>query len=234
MSQAPYLEVAEQIRRRIETGELVAGDRLPGRAELAAQYDTTDAVARRAVQLLITEGLLEASQGAATTVRASAKPERFSRIAGNRSDLPYQADSATGHASEVIAERLGIAVGDPVMRTDYLFMEDRRPAYMAISWEPMALTGTSPIVLPEAGPHRGLGVPARMALIGIIVREAGEVVRARPATPDEGQRLRVNAGSTVLAIETTHKTADGVPVETSDTIVPASRWELSYKLPVEL
>ncbi|MFD8084934.1 UTRA domain-containing protein, partial [Kitasatospora sp. NPDC059722] len=89
-----------------------------------------------------------------------------------------------------IAARLEIQPGDPVMHTSYVYLADGDPAQLAESWEPMAITGGSLIVLPEAGPHAGIGVADRMALIGIEAGTPVERVTARQASRGGGAAPR--------------------------------------------
>src|SRR3954462_5526230 len=53
---APYRQIADQLRRAIERGDLGPGDRLPSEAELIAHYNVARMTARQAIQELHTEG----------------------------------------------------------------------------------------------------------------------------------------------------------------------------------
>lgn len=47
---------------------------------------------------------------------------------------------------------LSIEVGDPTVRTSDEFLANGNPARLSASWKPMAVTGVTPILLPEMGP----------------------------------------------------------------------------------
>jgi DNA-binding FadR family transcriptional regulator len=55
--------VASQIRKRIVSGELVAGEFLPFEAELVTNYRTSKPIIREALRILETEGLIEVRRG---------------------------------------------------------------------------------------------------------------------------------------------------------------------------
>ncbi|MFF7734613.1 GntR family transcriptional regulator [Streptomyces sp. NPDC007984] len=177
MSTTPlYLRVAEELRARIESGELPPGTRLPSVAELIQQYGGSNSVATQAYKLLVGDGLVVSRHGAGHYVRGADTPELLMRRHRKRSeDSPFaqgaaeqgavgtwRHESTTEQASEAVAARLGISAGDAVMHTSYVYLADDLPVQLAESWEPLALTGQSLVALPEVGPYAGVGVAARM------------------------------------------------------------------------
>jgi GntR family transcriptional regulator len=103
---------------------------------------------------------------------------------------------------------------------------------LSTSYEPLALTEGTPVMLPERGPMTGRGVTERMASIGQRIVTATEVVSARPVMQDEAERIQVSPGTIVIVIQRTYWTAEQ-PVETADIVVPIDRYELLYVIPVE-
>jgi GntR family transcriptional regulator len=63
-----YRQIAEDLRRQIESGELGHGDQLPTEIELREKYDASRNTVRDAVKLLITRGLVETRPGQGTFV----------------------------------------------------------------------------------------------------------------------------------------------------------------------
>lgn len=238
-----YLRIADDLRTRIESGELPPGTRLPSVAELCAQHRCSNSVASGAYRLLADEGLVVSRHGAGHYVRSAETPELLVRRHRRRSeDSPFaqgaaeqgavgswRHDSTTEQATDTVAARLGIAAGDPVMHTSYVYLADDRPVQLAESWEPLALTGQSLIALPEVGPYAGVGVAARMRVLGIEVGDPVERVRARTANRQEAQALGMTPPGPVLAIERTYyDQAAGRPVETADVIMRGDRWVAVY------
>ncbi|MDF3290794.1 GntR family transcriptional regulator [Streptomyces silvisoli] len=246
--EAPYLEVAEDLRARIKRGEWAEGGRLPSRAQLAEEYGVGRNVTQRAVDRLIVEGLLEGRAGSGTYVRQPRERRRMlrTRHREQRGGSPFRTglreqggDAGWESHSEArtpaparIAQRLGIAEGDPCVRTTYEFLADRQPVQLSESWEPMAITGDTPIVLPELGPLAGKGVVERMRSIGIEVETALEVPRPGRATVAEAALLGVAPGDLLLHIERTYYATDGRAVETADITVPDVRWEIAYEIDI--
>lgn len=241
-----YLRVADELRARIESGELPPGTRLPSVADISRQYGGSNSVASGAYKLLVQEGLVVSRHGAGHYVRSHDTPELLVRRHRRRSeDSPFaegaaeqgavgswRHESTTEQASEAVAVRLGIEPGAAVMHTSYVYLADEQPVQLAESWEPLALTGQSLIALPEVGPYAGVGVAARMRVLGIEVGDPVERVRARTATRQEGQALGMTPPGPVLAIERTYfDQTTGRPVETADVVMRGDRWVSVYGQP---
>ncbi|MFF8958778.1 GntR family transcriptional regulator [Streptomyces sp. NPDC014894] len=245
----PYLQVADALRARIKAGEWGVGDKLPSRARFAEEYGVGQSVAQRAMERLIIEGLLEGRAGSGTYVRRPRERLRMvrSRHRERRGESPFRADmreqgragawesrsEARTPAPESIAERLAIAPGDLCVRTAYEFLADGQPVQLSESWEPMAVTGGTPVVLPEMGPYAGAGVVERMRSIGVAVETAVEVPRPARATQEQANLLGISVGDLITLIERTYYDAEGRPVETADIVVADVRWEIAYEIPVD-
>lgn len=238
-----YLQIADDLRRRILDGELQEGDQLPTAQEIMQDYGVSRIVVRSAIGVLRAEGLVRSQQGSGTYVRQhrpvkkrfmgdlyakrpTASPmAQSAAAAGKRADWEYQSRSTT--ATRAIGERLGVPAEDPVMRTEYRFFVDESPTMLSTSYEPLALTAGTPIEQPEAGPVTGV-VP-RMDSIGVHITHVTEDVYSRAPRPYEVDKLEIPQGVPVMTIERTYYAEDRA-VETADIVVPADRYALSYTL----
>lgn len=241
-----YLRVADQLRERIRAGELREGDRLPSVPGLAADLGISRSTAAEALKVLISEGLAVARSGAGTFVRLPREPQRLIRAwcratpygspfmqdtdrQGREASWAYE--SRTLQAPPEIRDRLGL--GEPardeedVVRTDYVLSADGEPVMLSTSWEPLAVTRGTPIVLPEDGMLAGRGVAERMLSIGMPIDDWVEEVGARPGTTEECERLRYVPGTIVVTIQRTYYSGE-TQVETADIVVPADRFTLVY------
>jgi GntR family transcriptional regulator len=237
-----YLRIAADLRERISLGELGPGARLPTESRLMADHGVSRTVAKWAISVLKSEGLVEGRRGSGVYVRAQSQltreANRRDHVGEGADEGAWEHDSAHDTADERIAVRLAIEPGAAVMRTAYRLLAGGVPVQLATSWEPLGVTGGTPVEWPEAGPGRGaaggvMAVVARMGSIGIRVDEFVERVIARPARARERAALGLPArGGQLLAIERTHL-AGGVPVETADIVLPADRYGLLYRVPVE-
>lgn len=245
-SKARYLQIADDLRRRIKASEFPVGARIPSRAELSKHYEVAPPVATRVLQILVAEGLVESRPGAGAFVLPPPERVQLSRAWYRevRGGSPFAGDmeaqgkvpgwrvhSRTDVASADIAQRLAIAEGDPVMRTVYVYTADGEPVQRAVSYEPYELTRGTPIALPEDGPHAGRGVKNRMAVIGIEITHRREGLHSRGATVEEARDLGISPGAIVTVLRRTY-VADARPVETCDIVAPGDRVEFVYVLDV--
>lgn len=67
-SQVPYRRVAGALRERLDAGEWLPGEALPGARVLAAEYAVSHTTIARAVDLLAQEGRLTVVRGWGTFV----------------------------------------------------------------------------------------------------------------------------------------------------------------------
>ncbi|MFJ4468961.1 GntR family transcriptional regulator [Streptomyces sp. NPDC089424] len=244
--QPAYLRVAGDLRQKIVDGQLPPHTRLPSQARIREEYGVSDTVALEARKVLMAEGLVEGRSGSGTYVRERPVPRSIARSgyrpAGGATPFrqeqadaaargTWESRSAQTEASAAIAERLGIRPGDRVMCTKYLFRDSGDPMMLSTSWEPLAVTGRTPVMLPEEGPLGGMGVVERMAAIDVVVDNVTEEVGARPGLAEELLTLGGVPGHVVLVVQRTFY-ASGRPVETSDVVIPADRYRVAYHLPV--
>ncbi|MFF8597310.1 GntR family transcriptional regulator [Streptomyces sp. NPDC015232] len=244
--QPAYLRVASDLREKIANGSLPPHTRLPSQARIREEYGVSDTVALEARKVLMAEGLVEGRSGSGTYVRERPVPRRIARSgyrpAGGASPFrqehagegvrgTWESTSEQEPASAEVAARLGIEPGERVMRTRYVFRDGGEPMMLSTSWEPLAVTGRSPVMLPEEGPLGGCGVVERMAAIDVVVDNVVEEVGARPGLAEELLTLGGVPGHVVMVIERTYY-ASGRAVETADVVVPADRYKVAYHLPV--
>ena len=248
----PYLRVLEDLRAQIREGVLPPGARVPSRNGIITRYGVGETAAKHALQVLATEGLIEARAGSGSYVRAvpGASVLEHDRLHfpgspfgvgeepaacgnghpdGRRLSWEHQTERVP--APPRIARRLGLADGEPVTRTRYLLSSDGSPVQIAVSHEPAALTDGTPVALPEQGPYAGRGVTERMAVIGISVDQVVEEISVRPCLAAEAAGLAIPAGALVLVAERAHWAGERA-VEAGEIVVPADRFRLRYRFPL--
>ncbi|MBU7599197.1 GntR family transcriptional regulator [Streptomyces sp. P38-E01] len=244
--QPAYLRVAGDLRQKIIDGTLGPHARLPSQARIRSEYGVSDTVALEARKVLMAEGLVEGRSGSGTYVREHPVQRRVIRSgyrapglassfrqeqADDRVKGTWEARSSQQDVPPGVAERLLLTAGDRVMRTEYLFRDEGEPVMVSTSWEPLAITARTPVLLPEEGPLGGQGVVERMAAIGQIVDNVVEELSSRPGSADEMTALGGVPGHHVLVITRTFHVG-GRPVETADVVLPADRARVLYHLPV--
>lgn len=242
-----YIEIADSIRHKIANGDLKGGDKLPSERELCEQWGVSTITARKALESLRAEGLVYGIRGKGTFVR---KPEPLRRIAPQRYWRPHtratykteaaaagrtvdvQHETSRDRASAEVAQRLKIEVGEPVQRITYLIRMDDQPVSSSVCWEPLRLTGGTPIEDPHEGPQAGAGIVPRFDSIGIHVDGIREVLNIRMPHPDEAEQLDIPPGVPVVAIEQTFRAGD-IPVQTADIVFAADRYTLEYDMEIK-
>jgi GntR family transcriptional regulator len=240
-----YTRIADHLRREILDGTLPPGAELPSIRQLKEQFHASDHTVVEAMKVLLNEGLVESKPGTLTRVRA--RPQTIRMVRSWHQDMPsgspwrammaavgrtgdWQSHSTPVSAPPVVAERLGLEADARVMQTTYTFTADGEPAYLSTSWEPMALTLGSPILLPESGPYAGLGVVDRMALIDQVVTRETHEISPHTLTEPEATKLRLRAGSAAVLKVRTYWAGE-LAVETAQIVLPA-HVVTRYEIPV--
>jgi DNA-binding GntR family transcriptional regulator len=251
-----YRRVLEDLRMRIREGVLEPGARVPSRNAIIANYGVGETAAKHALQVLATEGLIEARAGSGSYVRQLPAPRHLEHDRLHFPGSPFGIDEAPSPADGLltdrpaaryvafehhteqaappaqIAARLGAgAAAALVTVTRYLMTADGQPVQLATSYEPAGLTEGTVVALPEQGPFAGRGVIERMRSIGIEVDQVLEELSVRAPLLAEAAALGIPPGSAVIAIERLHLSG-GRPVETADIVIPAEKYRLRYRFGV--
>jgi GntR family phosphonate transport system transcriptional regulator len=134
--------IADDFEQLILVGKHDNGERLPAESDVAARYGVNRHTVRRAMAELAARGLVRTERGSGTYVKTDkldyriGQRTRFSEIvaaAGHEAEGRLQ-----GHriepANEEIAGRLGLEVGDDVVRMEIVRAADRLPISVATTW----------------------------------------------------------------------------------------------------
>ncbi len=235
-----YERVAAQLRAAIFAGE-VSG-RLPSLNGLADRYACTVDVARRAVEVLRSEGLVFTRQGSGTYVRRfdrilRSSPGRLARTwwgggtpiqDADTGDRPRVVDVVVAEepAPDYVAEALGVDAGAPALTRSRRFLVEGRPVQLAVSWLPLDVVGGTRIAYTDVGPG---GTYARLAELGPEPVRFTERLTARAPRPEEVDRLGLEpAGAIVIEIVRCAFTAADRCVEVNRMVLDATAYALEY------
>ncbi|MET9463886.1 TetR/AcrR family transcriptional regulator C-terminal domain-containing protein [Streptomyces sp. NPDC006544] len=108
-----YSQIVTELRRRIETGELAPGDRVPSTREITRHWGVAMATATKALSELRREGVVRAVPGVGTVVAAPGRPVRAARPAA--AARPAGASEASSAPTALTLERIvgaAVAVAD--------------------------------------------------------------------------------------------------------------------------
>ncbi|WP_462367231.1 GntR family transcriptional regulator [Ruminococcus callidus] len=96
-----YLQIAEDIKRRIVIGELKAGDKLSSNAELALAYQVNPNTVQRIYRQLEAEGISYTKRGIGTFLMENPEmPEQLRQEIGEKLSAQFLAQMATYHFSK--------------------------------------------------------------------------------------------------------------------------------------
>jgi GntR family transcriptional regulator len=200
---APYQRLAAQLRQRIVSGEWPLGSRLPSARELRAEYGFGRGVVEYAVATLKREGLIEGKRGARPVVARPAPTVR--RLFDPRNDWPYsmaEPSSGTRPASQDLADRLQVP---------------QRTKLTWTRWECLDPDGWAAMLLTTY--RRGTKVHSHT--------ETALVAFVDEFTASEAHVIGLTAGTVALRMHRTRYAASGRPVEISDLVLRADRWQVS-------
>jgi GntR family transcriptional regulator len=244
---AVFRQIADQLRKAIERGELSEGDKLPSEAQLMEQYDVARMTVRNALQVLQAEGLTVAEHGRGVFVRSRPPvrrlaSDRFARRHRKEGKAAFIVESdQLGAKSDVdmidvreatppseIAELLKVRDDAVVVVRSRRYSLNGKPVETATSYIPADIARGTPIADPNPGPG---GIYGRIEELGHTLERFTEEVSARMPTPEETRVLRLAPGIPVFRLVRTAYDLEGRPVEVCDTLMATDAYVLNYELP---
>lgn len=254
------LRIADEIRMRIERGDLSPGDSLPTLAELADQWGCSVGSARAAVALLKAQGLINAGRGKAPVVRIAPKkvirsserhqvekdlaikPEAERAVVGEaETNLKMQISQQrfTSRYDQLVAGNelakvFNISPTDLVLRRRYE-STDRDSGLLlssSDSYMPLKLVSTNPALLDEGNEPWPGGTQHQLLTVGIEIMSMVDEVTARMPTTAEAHAWGLPDGVPLVLCRRISFDADDRVVEISDAQYPADRTELRFVTPL--
>ncbi|MFI9506805.1 GntR family transcriptional regulator [Nocardia sp. NPDC052566] len=212
MAEPAYVSIAGEYARQIRGGDLAPGTQLRSYAELAERHGVSQIVIRKAIELLLSQGLVRTVERRGTFVAdrpnlVRVSPERqmespemtYSR----ETDREVSIERDTQHipASPELAEVFGIATGDELTHVITLATEGGRPISISDTYQPLGVHGTTDAVLLE------------------------ETIADRIPPLAHGEWLGVASGDLVKAVHQRFLTKDDRVLMISDVSYPRDRYE---------
>lgn len=212
MSEPTYVTIAGDYARRIRSGQLGPGTQLPSLSEMVERHGVSDIVARKAVELLQSQGLVRSVRRRGNfvadrpnLVRVSPERQRESAEATfrNESDRDVQVERETEQvlATDELAEAFGVSVGDMLTHVVTRATEDRQPISISDTYQPIDVVGVSDAI------------------------ELEETVADRLPTPSHAEWLRTTPGDLVKTVHQRFFAADGRLLMVSDVSYPQGRYD---------
>jgi GntR family transcriptional regulator len=213
MNEPAYVRIAGRLARQIRSGAIPQHTQLPSYAELAEQDDVSDIVIRKAIDLLVRQGLVYTIERRGTFVASSpalarVSPERQMEAPettfGNEAATPGHTQ-VQRHTSLVPADADGarwfaVAVGHNIQLEVVKATENGAPISISDSYR-----------LPDTD----LGAAAFLE----------EIVADRPAPPAHAAWLGVSTGTLVKTVRQRFLDADDRVLMVSNISYPANRYD---------
>lgn len=217
-----YVQVADQILRRIEAGELRPDDRVPSEPELVRDLGVSRSTARSALEHLVQSGVVRREQGRGSFVQSATLVQRrpelgsFSESVRHNGQVPEQ---RLVRYEDVDPESEPLAVhfagGEPIQRLVRLRLVDGEAVglhrhLLAASVAEAAGVSEDSLAAPDAS------LFALFGAAGLWIAEADEHLRAIAASDEDADLLSVAPGTPLMRVLRVSYDARGVPLEVAD------------------
>jgi DNA-binding GntR family transcriptional regulator len=197
-----YFQVEQRIEEAIMDGRLPAGARLENEISLGERLNLSRPTIRRAIQDLVDKGLLVRRRGIGTQV-VHGRVTRGVELTSLFDDLSSTGQKPTTQllyraidtASEMVAERLGVAVGSPVLHIRRLRIADGVPVAVLENWLPEQFTDITESDL------LSMGLYELLRSRGVTIRVAKQKIGARASSAADSALLDIDRGSALLTME---------------------------------
>ncbi len=226
-----YEQMMQHLRVAIRTGQYVPGQRLPSETELCQQFGVSRITARRAVQELVNEGLLERKQGKGTfvgypkiAIRVMALDgfQGFSKMREGDSQVRVLRKEQRG-ATNKEAVMLGIDPGAPVYELTRVLVVDGVPISLDRSvYDVHRLPGFLDLIEDNTSTYETMA--KRYGRENVKVAKE---ITATLARPDEAHHLQCNIGDTLFLVVKTTYDRDGLPNHCSFNLMCADRVKMT-------
>ncbi|MCU0117566.1 GntR family transcriptional regulator [Pseudomonas sp. B2M1-30] len=213
-----YQRLRDQLAEQIANNRWRPGEAIPTEAALSAEYQLSTGTVRKAIDALVSEGILERQQGRGTFIRRAQFQSslfrffRFQTVSGERqvpesrilSIEPIAAPSA-------VAQALGLPADAPVIRIVRVRLLDVKPVLAEEIWLPrQRFQALLEIDLSREGP---LLYPIYEEVCGQVVASAEETLTAESVNDVHARLLQVAVNSPVIVIERLARDYAGSPLE---------------------
>jgi GntR family transcriptional regulator len=213
-----YQRLRDHLAEQIANNRWRPGEAIPTEAALSAEYQLSTGTVRKAVDALVSEGILERQQGRGTFIR---RPQfqsslfrffRFQTAAGERrvpesrilSIEPVAAPSA-------VAQALGLPLDAPVIRIVRVRLLDVQPVLAEEIWLPR--NRFQPLLEIDLSSKGPLLYPIYEEVCGQVVASAEETLTAESVNDVYARLLQVPVNSPVVVIERLARDYAGTPLE---------------------
>ncbi|WP_201369424.1 MULTISPECIES: GntR family transcriptional regulator [Ktedonobacter] len=212
-----YYQLKEIMREKVTSGDWKPGDLIPSERELGEQYGISRMTARQALTELVNEGIFYREQGKGTFVSRNKITQQLIRLTGFTEDISARGQAPATRvlsmhmipATEDLAERLRLHVGQPIFRLQRLRLADNEP--LAIERSHLSFIGCERLLdedLETQSLYRILE-----SRYGIQLIQAEQELEAGLTNEEDAKLLNLPIGSPALYTRRTTYTNRDLPIE---------------------
>jgi GntR family transcriptional regulator len=243
MPESMYRQIAEDLRQKIESGDLARGAQLPTELELREQYDASRNTVRDAIKLLITRGLVETRPGQGTFVPTKIVPyvtvlTGEANASAGDGDIYKQEVTAKlrkpkttdprveiQQASGVVADGLEVKSGTTVVSRHQQRFIDDIPFSLQTSFYPMSLVarGADKLIQAPDIPEGAVAYLRKQLELEQVGYRDKVTVRAPNADETVFFKLPDDGRVAVFEVRRTAFDQDGEPFRLTVSVYPADR-----------
>lgn len=213
-----YQRLRDQLADQIANNRWRPGEAIPTEAALSTEYQLSTGTVRKAIDALVSEGILERQQGRGTFIRRAQFQSslfrffRFQTVSGERQVPESRILSIEPAAApSAVAQALGLPVDAPVIRIVRVRLLDVKPVLAEEIWLPrQRFQALLKIDLSREGP---LLYPIYEEVCGQVVASAEETLTAESVNDVHARLLQVAVNSPVIVIERLARDYAGSPLE---------------------
>jgi len=205
-----YRQLLQLLRHQILSSQFTAGARLPTEEELVQRYGLSKGTVRKAIEQLSAEGLVRTEQGSGSYVNAghpNALPIHFIHCPSSATTRFEIVTREVIPASFMIAERLKVPIGEPLIHIAQLCYNDQQIVGYSERFLPRSLC---PDLLEEdltqVSIHETLVRRSELPLLRAVME-----VEAQMLASQDANLLHVAPGTSALVITRTTYTAPNRP-----------------------
>jgi GntR family transcriptional regulator len=219
---------------RAEVGGMEPGDAIPSEPELQARFAVSRITLRKAVDDLVTEGLLVRQQGRGTFVQKLKVTHELNSITSWTEQLlaigqvprTLHLETEEIAAPSRIARDLKLRAHDTAFVLRRLRLVNDEPLTLIVNYLPSRLV---PGFAAKA-PQRESLYETLIKDYGLVAARAVDMVETRSATDEEAKRLRIDPWDPLLCVTRVSYLADGRPLEVGVAISRGDRYQYRVEL----
>lgn len=227
-----YYQLKQLVRNEIERGVYRPGDKLPSETQMIQRYGVSRITVRQALSELESEGIVVRRHGRGSYVAERNIEQDLVRLTDFVEDMEVAGLAPSSQvlsfkrevANASIAEALGVAVSEEVLRIDRLRQADERPIAYDITWLPLRFG----LLLSEAELRHETIYHILETRYTIPVEMGVFHITASVASAEQAHLLHVAPGTGLLLIRRVSYTIGNIPVYAQDRYYRTDR--VSYRV----